>query len=73
VSRAHSRLVSAAFKKTAGATDPSQATSELLRSHPRDVERFMDIIEELQGEEAPGFAAISVTTRELSALADRLS
>jgi hypothetical protein len=33
----------------------------------------MDIIEELQGEEAPGFAAISVTTRELSALADRLS
>ena len=73
LSRAHRRLVAAAFTKTAGAADPSEATSVLLRSHPRDVERFMNIIEELQGEEAPGLAAISVTMRELSALADRLS
>ena len=40
------RLVSAAVKKASSATDPSKATSELLRSHPREVERFM---EELDG------------------------
>ena len=75
LSRAHRRLVFAAVTKAAEAADPdaSKATKELLRSHAREVERFMDIIEELKGEEAPGLAAISVTTRELSALADRPS
>ena len=73
LSRAHRRLVFAAVTKTVGAADPSRATSELLRSHPHEVQRFMDIVEELKGEETPGLAAVSVTTRELSALADRLS
>ena len=75
LSRAHRHLVFAAVTKAAEAADPdlSKATNELLRSHAREVERFMDIIEELKGEEAPGLAAVSVTTRELSALADRLS
>ena len=73
LSRAHRRLVFSAVTKTVGAADPSRATSELLRSHTHEVQRFMDIVEELKGEEAPGLAAVSVTTRELSALADRLS
>jgi glutamate dehydrogenase len=73
LSKAHRRLVAAAFRKAGGAADSSQATGELLRAHAREVERFMDIFEELQGEEAPGLAAISVTMRELCGLADRLS
>ena len=73
LSRIHRRLVIVALT-TAGSTgDPSGATSELLRSHAREVERFMDLIEEVGGEESPGLAAVSVITRELSALADRLS
>jgi len=73
LSRGHRRLVVAAVRGAASSGDLSKATGELLRSHAREVERFMDIIEELKGEEAPGLAAVSVTTRELSALADRVS
>jgi glutamate dehydrogenase len=73
LSQVHRRLVVTAVTRSASTGDPSKATSELLRSHAREVERFMDIIEELREEESPGLAAVSVTTRELSVLADRLS
>ena len=73
LSRVHRRLVIAVVAKAGSTGDPSKATSGLMRSHAREVERFMDIIEELKGEESPGLAAVSVITRELSALADRLS
>ena len=72
-SRSHRRLVVAAVTKAAGSNGRSEAAADLLRGHAREVERFMDIIEELKGEEAPSLAALSVTTRELAALADRLS
>ena len=72
LSRVHRRLVVTAVTRSASTGDPSKATSELLRSHAREVERFMDIIKELQEEESPGLAAVSVTTRDLSVLADRL-
>ena len=69
----HCRDVVAAVTKAAGSNGRSEAVGDLLRGHAREVERFMDIIEELKGEEAPSLAAVSVTTRELAALADRLS
>ena len=73
LSRVHRRLVIAVVTKAGSTGDPSKATSVLMRSQAPEVERFMDIIEELKGEESPGLAAVSVITRELSALADRLS
>lgn len=69
----HRRLVVAVVTKAGNTGDPSKGTSVLMRSQAREVERFMDIIEELKGEESPGLAAVSVITRELSALADCLS
>ncbi len=72
-SRAHRRLVVAAVTKAAASNGRSAAAADLLRGHAREVERFMDIIEELKGEESPSLAAVSVITRELAALADRLS
>ena len=72
-SRSHRRLVVAAVTKAAGSNGRSEAVGDLLRGHAREVERFMDILEELKGEEAPSLAAVSVITRELAALADRLS
>jgi NAD-specific glutamate dehydrogenase len=38
----------------------------------RDVERFREVMEELKAEDSIGLAAVSVATRELADVADRV-
>ena len=68
LARAHRRLVVAVLTE-AGAEEPWKATRALLRSKGRNVRRFKTLLEQVKAEEAPGFAAVSVVAREVSALA----
>ena len=68
LARAHRRLVVAVLT-AAGGEEPWKATRALLRSKGRNVRRFKTLLEQVKAEEAPGFAAVSVVAREVSALA----
>jgi len=72
LSRAHRRIVArvlAAF----GGDGSTEIGARLMSLFPTsDVEAFGEMLAQLREEDAPGLAAMSVATRELSGLADRL-
>jgi glutamate dehydrogenase len=73
LSRAHRRVVVGVMAEAEGPESVSAATERVLKARARDVERFRDIVSELKTEGSVGLAAVSVATRELSALAGRLA
>jgi NAD-specific glutamate dehydrogenase len=72
LSRAHKKVIFSIMKRLhdEGRPPPDDFLSGLKA---RDMDRFQMIVEELKAEESVGLAAVSVATRELSALADRVA
>jgi glutamate dehydrogenase len=71
LSRAHREVASVLMRLAASG---EQAEHDYLGSLPaRESDRFRRVLEELKAEESVGLAAVSVATRELGALADRMA
>jgi glutamate dehydrogenase len=74
LSRAHRRLVVGVLKGFELAGNGVPPDSDYMGGlKARDLGRFREIVTELKDEESIGLAAISVATRELSDLADRVA
>ena len=72
LSRAHRKLVVGVMRGSPTDEEATATTDYRARVTPRDLERFSGILAELREEESVGLAAVSVATRELSAVADRV-
>ena len=72
LSRAHRKIVVGVLRRVGDDDNAASLFDYQSSAMARNVERFGDVIEELKAEETVGLAAISVATRELGILADRL-
>ncbi len=72
LSRAHRKLVVGVLRGSSEADGGTEATNFMAQVTPDDIERFRGIVAELREEEQVGLAAVSVATRELSSVSDRL-
>ena len=74
ISRAHRKVAVGLMRRVAEAGDTEQEESVdfLAALRRRETERFREIVGELHEEESVGLAAVSVATRELGDLAERL-
>lgn len=78
LSRAHRKvaigLLRRAVNGTAGPAGGAQAGHDYLASlRAPETDRFRSVLEELKAEESVGLSAVSVLTREMSMLADRVA
>ncbi len=74
ISRAHRNVAVGLMHRVAELEPDEDALYDVLSVlKEREAERYRDIVGELQQDETLGLAAISVTTRELGRMADRLA
>ena len=73
LSRAHRRVSAGLLRRAAEKESGIAEHDYLTLLKPREVERFQGILGELKEEDTVGLAAVSVATRELSGLSDKLS
>jgi glutamate dehydrogenase len=72
LSRAHRKVAIGLMQRAASKADGSVSHDYLAELGAREADRFRGIVEELKAEDSVGLAAVSVATREMSMLSDRI-